>query len=151
MTQTQDQGIGALFEIFLGLGTKLDRYHEWRMKHGECVFQQPVIGQVPIVGGAGSLDNGAPQMAPPREHCWSIRWLSITGFSAGTVTLQINGLETYYTVTPTVNAWQKMGRGELLLQPGDRITLAATGITGAVQMFGRADTFPYWHLAKYLD
>lgn len=148
MTQTQDQGIGALFEIFLGLGTKMDRYNEWRIKHGEAVFQQPVTGQL---SGNGTLDNGPPQMGPPREHCWSIRWLSITGFSAGSVALQINGMEPYYTVTPTVNGWNKMGRGELLLQPGDRITLTATGITGSVLLMGRADTFPYWHLPKYLD
>lgn len=153
MTQTQEGiGIGGLLEVFIGLGHKLDREHEWRVKHSDIVTQVPVLAQIT---GNGTADTGRPQMGPPAGQCWSIRWLSFTGYSAGQVAVNINALEPFLPFIPPPSAtfpgMLNWGRGGFLLMPGDRITATSTGITGNVLVAGRADLFPEFYLPTYLD
>lgn len=149
---TEGVGVGVALEFLVGLGNKLDRDHAWREKHTDIVTQVPILAQI---GGTGSADLGAPQMAPPRGHCWSVRWFSLTGFSAGQVAVNINALEPFIPFigppSATNSGFFRFGRGEFLLFSGDRFTVTSTGITGNVLMTGRADLFPDWYLRKYLD
>jgi len=146
-------GIGFLLALGAGIDSmnnKADELLAAMQKSGEYVFQQPLYGQVPLSAGAGTLDGGAnASLTPPRGMIWSVRRLSATGFTAGSVTGYINQLE---PVAPFPNpAVFTFGRGEVLLQPGDRLVFVATGITGAVNIFGVSDTFPYTYLTEYLN
>lgn len=152
MSTDADTGLSVGLQLFAGIGDKMDREYQWRLKHTDIVSQVPTVASLP---GNGTVDNGAPQMAPPRGWCWSIRWLSVTGFSAGQVSILINALEPFMPfINPpsvTVPGFYSFNRGGFLLQPGDRYTVTATGITGNVLVAGRADMFPTDYLRSYLD
>lgn len=141
-----DVHLGALLELGSHVKALNDTMKEWLK--GDVVFQQPIWGQL---SASGTLDGGANSNTEvPRGLCWSIRRLSATGFTAGTVTALFNAIEPVEIFAPTT-APQKYARGAMLMQPGDRLVFNATGITGSVIVFGVADTFPTWYLRKYLD
>lgn len=230
-------GFAAMIGLMTNIGNMMDEERQWRKRRSELVYDQPMIGQIPITGGAGSITDPMPgQLAPPRATVWSVRRLNIVGFTAGTVTaciagsiepvatfaypyqsapvatpampatgvgqanyfpypvavtitggtvtaIEVNGNATgltagtvwvpaggYIAITySAAPAWswanaialeplepQYFPKGGILVQPGDGISLVATGITLAsgyqnVQAFGRADAFPYWYLREYLD
>ena len=126
-----------------GIQSKLDRM---AAADGDYVFQMPIYAT--LAPGAAAI-NGGDKMEAPRELCWSIRWMSFSGFTAGTLQLQLNSIE---MVNPSLSVgYQGFGRGELILQPGDKLTLGiATPLTGTAMLFGRADAFPYEYLTTYL-
>jgi hypothetical protein len=105
--------------------------------------------QVPLVAGAGTLDSPV-QMGPVRGFMWSITRFTLSGWSAGTVNLSINGMEPIYPqgiLTPNTYFF---GKGQFLLGSGDRFIVTATGITGFVQINGKADVFETKTLSHYL-
>jgi len=152
MTQ-QSESIGV--DFFFGLGAQIGAIHDKVMGMGSddgCTYQAGFVLQVPLSGGAGTLDE-SPQLAPVRGQCWSIRRLNSWGYTAGQVQFQINGMEPVWTFNAPANPPalpQCFGRGECLLQPGDRLVVVATGITGIVNIAVAPDAFPYWHLGRYL-
>lgn len=132
-------------EVFASLGEKLDRESKYREERKNIVHQSPIVGQL---SGSGTLDE-ATQLSPTIGNCWSIRRLTVIGFTAGSVTVYLNNLEPVAPYpSPAVFTY---GRGELLLQPKDRLVVVATGITGNIQLWGVADEFPHWYLSEYLD
>lgn len=161
--KTTELGIGV--EVDLGfavaqLGQKVDKMEDWWEKHSDIVYQTPIVAQ--ITGTTATLNPANPNdgVAPGTGNlstdagtCWSVRRLSLVGYTAGTVTAYINGLEPVqaWTFGTTVNPFNYYPKGGLLLQPGDRLTLSASAVTGTAQLFGTADTFPYWYLRRYLD
>lgn len=83
-------------------------------------------------------------------YWWDIRRLTITGFTAGTVTVfrNSNGGE---PMVPFASAGTStFGKGEILLHPGDRLVVAGTGTTGTWQMWGEATAVESWYLPEYL-
>jgi hypothetical protein len=159
---TEEKGIGA--EIDLGfvsaqvgmLGNKVDRLETWWEHHSDIVYQTPLVAQ--ITGTSGGLNpndgasSGNSNLQPDLGTCWSVRRLTLIGYTAGVVTAYINAIEpvaiwTFGTSAP----FTYYTKGALLLQPGDRLTLGAAGVTGTAQLFGVSDTFPYWYLRRYLD
>lgn len=150
MTEHEGTGIDLSLDAFVKLGHKVSDLNatlkEWL--RGDVVFQQPLYGQL---SASGTLDGGAnTSLTPPRGLCWSVRRMSATGFSAGTVTAYLNGLEPVELFTSTT-APQKYPKGAILLYPGDRLTYVAATITGIVLVFGVADAFPVDYLRRYLD
>ena len=142
--------IGA--EFFAGLGSKLNDLHGhfMRRKEYKC-WDTPLIGSVPLTAGAGTLDG---PLTPVRGQTWSIRRFTWYGWSAGTVSAYLDNQEPIFlNVSPssTVYGMNTFGRGELLIPAGSRIVITATGITGVVQFYGRADTFMNDYLSEYLD
>lgn len=138
------------FEVIAGLiaetNAKLDDHKQWRQEKGKCVYQTPIVGQ--LAAGSVTLDE-ATQLAPIPGYCWSVRRLTTAGFTAGSVTVLMNGIE---PVAPFPNpAVFTYGRGELLLQPKDRLVVVGAGTTGVTNLWGVADVFPFWYLGEYLS
>lgn len=268
---------GPLAELKLGpllieMAGKLDDVHKAWKKRGEVVFQVPIYGQITGTTGTDGANSTNSNLSTDRGLCYSVRRLSASGFTAGTVTAYNNGIEpvaawtnnpptttsnitgsatspaagqtiaqlalpvgtytvswqvqlsgtlsasdlnnfvltqtgtgapgnvltainaaaagTYaqlsvtvtstnannfikintvgagtvgaiynaqMTITPlsltptTPNPYFGYSQGQLLLQPGDRLTLGANAVVGTALVFGVADAFPIWYLPEYLD
>lgn len=90
-------------------------------------------------------------------YFWSIRRLTLSGFSAGTAIAYINGATAGNTVVGEPAAFftaagsQYFARGTILLHPDDRLIIQGTGITGVVQVNGAADCFEQRYLPDYID
>lgn len=84
-------------------------------------------------------------------YWWDIRRLTITGFTAGTITVyrNANGGE---PVAPFAQAGMfTFGKGEVLLHPGDRLVAVGVSTTGTWQMWGEATSVEAWYLPEYLS
>jgi hypothetical protein len=141
--------IGAEIEIDLtpdGTGKDQKRENK-RQQEAQRVYQYPLTPNlIPLIGGAGILQEPT-QYGPPVGFMWSIRRLTITGYTAGTVTPYLDGIEPI--AFPAAGTYF-IGRGELLLDNGQQLTFVATGITGTPMVFGVADAFPRDELPAYL-
>lgn len=138
--------VGLTTEFFVGINEKLDQIqtHQKEVKAKKSqVFQAPILADIT----SSPFDNTA-LLAPPRGNCWSVRRLSAFGFTAGTVTIMLDGLEPVWVFSAAGS--ETWGRGELLLQPGQKLTVSYTGITGNVYLAGAADEFPFWYLQEYI-
>lgn len=137
-------------EIIAGLLAESNELHradqKWREERCDVVYQTPIVGQ--LAAGSVTLDE-ATQLAPIPGYCWSVRRLTVTGFTAGSVTVYMNAIEPVAPFpNPAVNTY---GRGELLLQPKDRLVVVGAGTSGTAQLWGVADVFPIWYLKEYLS
>jgi hypothetical protein len=122
------------------------------------LHQVPIIApQIPLTAGAGAIQF-ADLLSPKAGFMWSLRRLVGTLFTAGTVTVYKNGYvaggvavggEPLFTF-PSAGTYT-FGRGEILLDQNDQLVIAATGITGSVQINGSADCFERWLLPSYLN
>ncbi|HEV2353207.1 MAG TPA: hypothetical protein VGR89_03105 [Puia sp.] len=133
-------GAGAFIDLMDkvdGIGKKLD-------KRDPAVYQTDILFS-PIT--ASNLVDDPALLAPITDVCWGIRRLTCAGFTAGTVTVQVNQLEPIQFPNPGMYTF---GRGVLLLQHGDRLTIQPNAITGTATLFGKADVFPFWFLKEYL-
>lgn len=160
-------GFGVLAALGVTLGRIADRLDDQanrRQRLYESLHQVPQgPAQIPINGGAGVLS--LPDVFQCKTgYCRSVRRLTASGFTAGSVTTYLNGLlvggvlvGTPEPVAPFPQAGVlTFGRGELLLQQDDTLTFAATGITlssgfAGVQINGIADEFEAWLLPDYLE
>lgn len=141
--------------LIVELAGKVNDLHKAWTKRGEVVFQAPLYGQLaagsyPSNDGANSTNSN---LSTDRGLVYSVRRLSATGFTAGTVIAYINAIEPIATWVfgAAADPTRVYAKGAMLLQPGDRITLGGTGITGQANIFGVADAFPTWYLPEYLD
>lgn len=167
MTATQadtDGGLNLSFaaDIRASLGTiaaTAEKTMEWYRRR-DALFQRmhqvPITpGQIALTAGAGILQS-VEQLQPKTGLCWSIRRLVAVGFTAGTVTAYLDPVVSGTVITgESLVPWTQagvftFGRGELLLMPGDFIAFAASGISGSVTIYGRADQFETWLLPDYL-
>lgn len=148
--------IGARFGIAAGIGLgqgadgALDGLmgpRRWR----KDIRQVPLFIPVPLTAGAGTFTGLIGYQGPPAGWYWSIRRLTAQGFTAGTVSVydsSING----EVLLPFAQAGTLTGsRGDFLVNPQHYLVVQATGITGTVTIFGRADAVPSWELADYLS
>lgn len=149
---------GPLAELKLGpllieMAGKLDELHKAWKKRGEVVFQVPLYGQITGTTGNDAANSTNSNLSTDRGLCYSIRRLSVSGFTAGTVIAYLNAIEPVatWTFSATTDQAKYYSQGGLLMQPGDRLTLGANGVTGTAQLFGVADAFPIWYLPEYLD
>jgi hypothetical protein len=143
-----------------GLTAAMRREQDWRQRQMTVIRQIPFVGSIPIANSIGTLDLPDSFQAKT-GFVWGIRRLAVQGFSAGTVTAYRNGVMNIATgLNPgepllpyPVAAVNTLGKGQLLLMPGDRVCFGATGITaatGQVSVWGVADCLEAWYLPYYL-
>ncbi len=141
-------------EVFAQLGVQLGRVADgleaaerYRVRCRGALQQVPIFS--PVLAGSGTIDQPDALECKTGFH-WGIRRLAAVGFTAGTVTV-FNSAAGGEVIVPFDQAGvATFGRGEVLLQPGDRLVAVASGITGTVQLTGRADCFETWYLAEYI-
>ena len=141
-----------------GLTAAMKREADWRMRQMTVIRQVPFAGSIAIDGSGNgtSTRNRDKEQAKP-GYIWSIRRLTAgstaNGWSAGSVTAFRNAVLGEPIMPFPVPAVNTIGRGELLLMPGDAIEWSATGITltGAILPYwGVADCFESWYLPFYI-
>lgn len=145
--------LGAqIIASFETLAAKLDRQERREQRLAQAVRQVPLTANSFTAGGTGIIDS-SETLRVHDGYYWSVRRLTLSGFTAGTVTAYRNSAIPGVgepLVPATVAATLTFGRGEMLLSPGDRIVLQCTGITGTVQVNGAADMFEMAFLASYI-
>src|SRR5271156_969006 len=171
---TADAGIGLDLSIFGSIGEQLSRVasmmenrEKRRMRLFEQLHQVPVAcPDIPVNSGAGVLQM-SDMLSPKAGYMWSVRRLTTTGYSAGTVLGYKNGIVTGTGANATAVGGEAVapfasagvltfGRGELLMDQNDQLIFPATGITltvagsSGIQVGGAADCFERWLLSEYL-
>lgn len=156
--QAADAGllaIGARFSAAAGLGLGrdaggvLDALAPPR-RPGNPVRQVPLSFGIPVSGGAGTFTGAIGYQGPPVGWYWSIRRLTAQGFTAGVVNIFAMSINGEIMVPLSQAGTATFGRGEELLHPQSYLVAQASGITGTVTVYGRADAFPDWYLSEYL-
>jgi hypothetical protein len=166
--------VGLDFSVFGKIGDSLARVasmmenrEERRRKLFEQLHQVPIAcPDIPINSSAGVLQM--PDMLSPKAgYMWSVRRLTTTGYSAGTVLGYKNGIVLGTGANATAVGGEAVapfasagvltfGRGELLMDQNDQLIFTATGITlsvagsSGIQVGGAADCFERWLLPEYL-
>lgn len=133
-----------------GMAAKIDRAERYRQRMAQAIRQIPITAPpMNLASGAGVID--VPDLlAVKTGFMWSVRRLTLYGFTAGTATVLLNS-QFGEPVAPFPQAAVfTFGRGELLMHPGDRLVTTATGITGSVTLAGAADCFEQWYLPHYI-
>jgi hypothetical protein len=155
MPELEAQLVLSLAAALDGLAAKVgglsDRYDQRLRQQGraaQVIRQVPFIINVPLVAGAATI-NPSP-VGPDIGYYWSIRKLAAVGFTAGTVNTYIDNTGGEPIVPFPVAAVNTFGKMEQLLNPGSAVAVVATGITGTVQLWGRADQFEVWALPWYM-
>lgn len=114
------------------------------------VRQVPLSFGIPVSGGAGTFTGLIGYQGPPVGWYWSIRRLTAQGFTAGTVNIYSVSVTGEILVPFAQAGTATFGRGEELMHPQSYLVAQASGITGTVTLYGRADAFPDWYLSEYL-
>ena len=134
------------------------------------IMHQIPIGaiQVPITAGSGVYQMNDLLM-PKAGYMWSIRNLTASGYTAGTVAVYKGGFVSGGAYSGggqpfpfSAAGAATIGRGSLLLDQGDALIVVcgtavpggvaitlAPGFTG-VQINGAADCFERWYLPRYI-
>lgn len=150
MTAGIELDVSAQVSASLGsIAQALRAEADHRQRMATAIRQVPFAGSVPLTGGAGTYD-AADQLQAKTGYFWSIRRLTVQGFTAGSVTAYRNSAAGEPVMPFPAPAVNTIGRGELLLMPGDRLVFSATGITGSVTFWGVADCFESWYLPHYI-
>jgi hypothetical protein len=133
-----------------GLTAQLRREEQRQQRAAQCVRQIPLAPPpMALSAGAGIIDS-ADLLSAKTGFIWSVRRLTVFGFTAGTAVAYMNS-QYGEPVAPYAQAGSAtFGRGELLMHPGDRLVITAAGITGNVQVIGAADCFEQWYLPYYI-
>lgn len=142
--------VDVIAGIHAALGAVADTLGQetrWRQRCSQAIRQVPLAA--PWADSAGVIDY-PDSLQAKTGYFWSVRRLTLSGFTAGTAVVYINGLNGEPAVPFQQAATYTFGRGELLLHPGDRLVVQATGITGYVQLNGAADCLETWYLPYYL-
>jgi hypothetical protein len=135
---------------------------EKSLGHLETLHQVPIGAiQVPISGGNGVFQMN-DLLSVRAGYMWSVRRLTASGYTAGSVTVFKGGAVVGGAYTGGGDPFPfsaagaaTIGRAELLLDQGDALIVVCTGITlsagfAGVQINGAADCFERWYLPHYL-
>ena len=133
-----------------GVAAAMDRDYAWRQRIASALRVVTFAGAVSLSGGAGTYDQ-PDQMQAKTGYIWSIRRLTITGFSAGTVIAYRNNTAGEQMVPYPLAATNTFGKGEMRLMSEDRLIISATSITGTVTFYGEADCFETWYRPFYMS
>lgn len=108
----------------------------------------PILGAIQLAAGAGVLNQ--PDMYGPKDpYWWDLRRLTLWGFTAGTVTVNlnnVNGPVLATATTPGEFTWS----AQHILSPRDILIFTASGITGSVEIDGQAIEIETLWLPDYL-
>lgn len=142
-------GVAATLEVSLGrLAAALDKQERRRDRLYQLLHVVPIMGVIPLSGGAGTLDQ--PDRYGPKDgYRWDLRRVTADGFTAGTVTMYRNDVN-----TTALAKWTQAGEwawsGQLWLAARDRLIFVASGITGNVTIDGAAVDVSEQVLPDYL-
>lgn len=140
--------INGLTAAVGGLSDRMDRRAKFIQRANEAYRQVPFIINVPLVSGAATINPSTS--GPDIGFFWSIRKLAAVNFTAGTVNTYVDNTNGEPIVPFPVAAVNTFGKGEQVLNPGSSIAIAATGITGTVQLWGKADQVEEWLWPFYI-
>jgi len=155
-TASAPAGAGFDLSVFVQIGAALGSVaealkaeQEWRSQVATVIRQAPISPQaIALSGGAGTLQS-AQSLGVPQGYFWSVRRLSATGFTEGSVNITIDGGE---LVAPFPQAGvYTFAPGDVLIHPMSQLVAIATGITGSVVIAGASDLFETWYLPYYLS
>jgi hypothetical protein len=162
---TPETGLTADFAVSLkasidGLTAAIEKDNRARQRHAAVIRQVPFAGAINITAGVGVYDQ-PDQLQAKRGYYWDVRRLTMTGWSAGAVTVYRNGamitatgLNAGEVLVPfAVPATNTFTKASMLLMPGDRLCFGATGITaasGQISFWGVATCLEEWYLPYYL-
>jgi hypothetical protein len=133
-----------------GLTAQMRRAEERHQRMAQAIRQVPLAaGRMNLTTGV--LDDPA-QLRAPTGFIWGVRRLTLSGFATGTAIVYLNAAGGEPVAPFSQAGTFTFGRGELLLHPGDRLVVTATGQTGSdyVQLNGAADAFELWFLPYYI-
>jgi hypothetical protein len=138
--------VGGTLEVVLGRVAKaLDRQTQRDQRLSQLVNVVPIVG---ALNGNGTLDY-ADRYGPTDGFLWDVRRITVSGFSAGTVTVYKNDVNsTALWVFPSVG--EKLWSSQQWLRARDRLIFVAAGITGNVQVDGNAHLVSEQLLAEYI-
>jgi hypothetical protein len=147
--------IGARFSAAaaLGLGQGADGALDGIMparRSRNPVMSVPIFIPVTLSGGAGVASGIIGAQGPPAGSYWFLRRLIGQGWTAGTVQVFESSVNGELIVPFAAAGTFTFSRGEMPLNPQSYLVVQATGITGQVAVFGRADAVPAWYLNSYL-
>lgn len=135
------------------LTATLNRQWQHEQRKAQAIRQVPLVAnQMLLAAGAGTIDDPA-NLRCPTGYYWGVRRLTLSGFTAGTATVYVNGAAGALgePVLPFASAGSfSFGKGHILLHPGDRLLVSASGITGSVQINGAVDLIEAHFLYCYL-
>jgi hypothetical protein len=151
-------GFAAMISAFASLRRSVDamnasmaREAAWRDRQRRAIRQVPIQPQqIPLTGGAGTLDVPDAYMLAKTGYTASIRRLACWGFTAGTVNIYLEAAAGELCIPFAQAGVATFGRGEQLMAPGERIVFVASGITGYVQIGGKYDLFESWYEPYYI-
>ena len=140
---------GASLEVTLGrIADRMDREDRRQRRLDQLLHPEPITGVIPLSAGAGTLDQ--PDMYGPRDgYWWDVRRITVDGFTAGTVAVYRNNVNTAKIANFT-QAGEWTWSGQMMLRMRERLLFVATGITGSVQVDGDAFAISAQVLADYL-
>lgn len=128
-------------------GTKKEKDKRADDRLSQQVYQYRLTPNlIPLVSGSGTLLEPT-QYGPPVGFMWSVRRLTISGYTAGTVTVYLNQIEPI--AFPAAGTYT-FGKGELMLDNGDNLSFTAASVTGQPVVFGSVDVIPRNQLPAYL-
>jgi hypothetical protein len=143
--------VTASFGLQLGrVAEAMERSERWRVRCAGAIQQSPPVSAVP--DGNGLIDQ--PDLFTARTgYIWSIRRLTCAGFSAGTVTFYKNALGGEPVAPFPEAAVFTYSKGQLVLQPGERLVGDASSATGSpqVQVWVTADVMESWYFPYYIN
>lgn len=168
-------GFGVAADVMAAIGATHRAGYEDRdgkdtVRHFDIMHQIPIgPAAIPITTGSGVYQMNDLLM-PKAGYMWSIRRLTMSGYTAGTVVAYKGGAIVGGVYTGggepfpfSAAGTATIGRGELLLDQGDSLIIVcgtqnpggvaitlATGNTNWVQLNGAADCFERWYLPEYI-
>jgi hypothetical protein len=133
-----------------GLCDRMDRDAAFIQRANQAYVQVPFIINTVLSSGAVTLNPVPNGPGPDLGYFWSIRKLSAVGFTAGTVNLYVDNTGGEPIVPFPQTGVFTFGKGEQVMNPGSTIALVASGITGTVQIWGKADQIESWLWPWYI-
>lgn len=139
----------ATLEVSLGrVAAALEKQERRNERLYQLLHLAPITGAMILAGGAGTLDQ-ADRYGPKDGYLWDLRRVTVSGFTAGTVTMyrnDTNGAQLAQWTTPGEWTWSTAQ----WLKMRDRLIWVATGITGTVVIDGEAIEVSNQVLPEYL-
>lgn len=142
--------LGRLADHIGGLRASMDRDAAFIQRANQAYVQVPFIINTTLTAGAVTLNPVPNGPGPDVGYYWSIRKLAAVGFTAGTVNLYADNTGGEPIVPFPTSGVFTFGKGEQVLNPGSTIALVAAGITGTVQVWGKADQVESWLWPWYI-
>lgn len=131
-----------------GLTEEMRKQHQREQRKAQAIR---VIPLAPPQATAAPFTIDTPDLLMAKTgYYWDVRRLSLSGWSAGSVTVYRNasgGEPVALFATPGILVY---GKAHLVLHPGEKLVAVGTGITGFVQLNGDVVAIESWLFPSYL-